>query len=50
MSLSMETVEVSKPTPESPSKGVAKEGVITVLFRIKGEKAVACVMCVCVHK
>ena len=50
MSLGMETVEISKPTPESPSKGVAKEGVITVLFRIKGEKAVAYVMCVWVHK
>lgn len=50
MSLGMETVEVSKPTPESPSKGVAEEGVITILFCIKGEKAVACVMCMCAHK
>ena len=49
MSLGMETVEVSKPTPEPPSKGVAKEGIITVLFRVKGEKTVACVMCVCVY-
>ena len=32
----------------SPSKGVAKEGIITVLFCVKGEKTVACVMCVCV--
>ena len=48
MSLGMETVEASKPTPEPPSKGVAKEGIITVLFRVKGEKTVACVMCVCV--
>ena len=45
----MEAVEVSKPIPEpSPSKGVAKKGVITVLFCVKGEKTVACVMCVCV--
>ena len=48
MSLGMEVVEVSKPIPKpSPSKGVAKKGIITVLFCVKGEKTVACVMCVC---